>query len=193
MTQAYPLQWPPHIKRTSKHKQINSRFDISPDRARRMLREESEKMGRYVVISTNVELRRDGEPYANRKPPSDTGVAVYFKRKGQQVCLSCDQYIHVWENMRAIGKTLEAMRGIERWGTSELLDQAFSGFTAIPPPDQMSTIVTEAPTNWWDILGVSQQTTLTVAEAAWKALCRNNGGGSTDLNGAIDAARKALS
>jgi len=193
MTEAYPLQWPPHVKRTAPHRRQRSRFDVSPDRARRELRRESELLGRYVVISTNVELRRDGEPYANRRAPSDPGVAVYFDRKGEQVCVACDKHPAVWENMRAIGKTLEAMRGIERWGTSELLDQAFSGFTALPPPDQMSPIVAQAPSNWWTVLGVAPDCPLAVAEAAWKALARTTPENERyAINAAIEVARKEI-
>jgi hypothetical protein len=39
-----------------------------------------------VVVTTNVELRRNGRPYANQGS-SDTGLAVYFTRKG------CEQAI----------------------------------------------------------------------------------------------------
>lgn len=75
MIQAYPLQWPQHIKRTPSYNRQHSRFDVTPDRARRELRQEAERMGQHVVISTNIELRRDGEPYANRRPPAVPGVA----------------------------------------------------------------------------------------------------------------------
>ncbi|GHE88550.1 hypothetical protein GCM10016455_05850 [Aliiroseovarius zhejiangensis] len=190
MTQAYPLQWPAHVSRTRPAARRYSRFDVTPDRARRELLREAELMGRHVVISTNIELRRDGEPYANRRAPEDPGVAVYFMRKKQQVCLACDKHPEVWENMRAIGKTLEAMRGIERWGTSELLDQAFKGFTALPPPDQMSPIVTPAPSNWWDVLGVSPDASWAVIKGAHRALVMEAGGGTVELNAAYDAARK---
>ncbi|HGG04708.1 MAG TPA: hypothetical protein ENK28_04565 [Aliiroseovarius sp.] len=93
--------------------------------------------------------------------------------------------------MRAIGKTLEALRGIDRWGTAEFLNQAFQGFTALPPPDQMSDIIVP-PTQkqWWQVLGVSQDCPLVVAEGAYKALCRDRGGADVELNAAIDAARK---
>jgi hypothetical protein len=35
------------------------------------------------VVSTNSELRRHGRPYANHRT-TDTGVAVYFTRKGRE-------------------------------------------------------------------------------------------------------------
>lgn len=183
--EAYPLHWPQGRQRTPTHRRAQSRFDVSADRARRELRAEAERHGRQVVLSTNVELRRDGEPYASRRAPEDTGVAVYFIRKGRPVCFACDQYQQVWENMRAISKTLEAMRGIERWGSAEMLDRAFTGFEALPSPE----MVTPAPNKaWWEILGVTPGATRQQINNAWKQKCRDNGGASVELNNAKDAA-----
>jgi hypothetical protein len=77
--------------------------------------------------------------------PYDPGVAVYFVRKGQQRVLACDKYHGVHNNIHAIAKTIEALRGIERWGTADMLDRAFEGFSALPAP--------QAVENWWDVLG----------------------------------------
>ena len=130
-------------------------------------------MGKHVVISTNVPLRRDGEPYASRREPDDTGVAVYFQRMpgSETVCLACDKFIHVWENMRALGKTLEAMRGIERWGSTELLNRAFVGFTALPSPDAKTT-PPPTPRLWFEVLDVSPSAPVDVISAAYKAKAR---------------------
>lgn len=183
--EAYPLHWPQGRQRTPVHKRVHSRFDMNPDRARRDLRLEAERHGRQVVLSTNIELRRDGEPYASRRAPDDTGVAVYFLRKGRPVCFACDQYREVWENMRAICKTLEAMRGIERWGSAEMLNRAFTGFEALPSPD----MVTPSPNKtWWEILGVTAGATRSEITDAWKEKCRANGGASVELNSAKEAA-----
>lgn len=156
MTQAYPLQWPAGRPRTKAHLRYESRFDVTADRARQELVWEVERMGgQHMVISTNVPLRRDGYPYAHGIPDGgDPGVAVYFVRKKQQICFSCDQYHKVWENMRAIGKTIEAMRGIQRWGAEEMLDRAFTGFTALPSPDAIVT-----PATWWETLGITARAT----------------------------------
>lgn len=183
--EAYPLHWPPGRSRTQSYKRIASRFDMTPDRARRELRLEAERHGRQIVISTNVQLRRDGEPYASRNAPSDPGVAVYFLRKGRPVCFACDQYQQVWENMRAISKTLEAMRGIERWGSAEMLDRAFTGFEALPSPDMVTPPPNKA---WWEILGVAPNATADQVHMAWKDCCRANGGATVELNNAKEAA-----
>lgn len=140
---AYPLQWPAGWQRTPETAREWGSFKGTLDAIRRELLNEIDAiaLGRdartrtirnYVVISTNFPLRRDGEIHAGAKEPTDPGVAVYFKRKGKQVCLACDKYDRVWKNMRAISKSIEAMRGIERWGSSQLLDRAFTGFAALP-------------------------------------------------------------
>src|SRR4051812_38337857 len=97
-----------------------------------------------VVISTNVELRLDGLPRSDRRNPVDPGAAVYFKLKGKQKVLACDKYGTVGENLYAIGLTIEATRGIERWG-SVTTEQAFAGYIAL-----------EAKTgpSCWDVLGI---------------------------------------
>jgi hypothetical protein len=72
-----------------------------------------------------VQLRQDGLPYANRRAPSDTGAAVYFSYKGRQMCFACDKWQDVYDNIYAISKTIEALRGIERWGAGDMVEQAF--------------------------------------------------------------------
>jgi hypothetical protein len=90
---------------------------------------------RYPVLSTNVPLRRDGLPYAGQKEPDDAGIAVYFMWQGKQMTFACDRWDKVGDNVRAIGKTIEALRGIERWGASDMMERAFSAFEALPAPD----------------------------------------------------------
>lgn len=87
-----------------------------------------------AVVSTNVALRRDGLPLASAKRVDDPGVAVYFLYKGKQTCFACDRWDKVEDNIYAVAKTIDAMRGIARWGTGDMLDAAFNGFTALPPP-----------------------------------------------------------
>lgn len=87
----------------------------------------------HVVLSTNIELRRDGLPKVTRAQPDDKGVAVYFTRDGKQQCIPCDQWNKVEDNIQAIRKTVQALRGIERWGAKSFVDAAFMGFQALPP------------------------------------------------------------
>lgn len=137
-----PLCWPADQRRTPAHERVYGQFEGSLDQVRRELLDEIDqlifgKMARYytarneVIISSNYRLRGDGQIHASAKDPEDPGVAVYFKRKQKPVCFACDKYDRVWKNIRAIQKTIEAMRGIERWGSTQLLERAFTGFLAL--------------------------------------------------------------
>jgi hypothetical protein len=95
-------------------------------------------------------LRRDGLPLANHRTPSDLGVAVYFTYRGRQMCLACDQWDKIQDNIHAIRKTIEAFRGIPRWGTGDMMERAFTGFEELPAPGQ------QAKRPWWQVLGVNQ-------------------------------------
>jgi hypothetical protein len=154
--QAYPLCWPAGWPRHSGQRERGA-FDGSFDKVRRRLVLEIERLmlGKEatrwhtpegsIILSTNMPLRRDGSPYASAAAPQDPGVAVYFVRKKKPVCFACDKYDAVWKNLRAIQKTIEALRGIERWGSSQLLDRAFTGFAALPEKTQA---------NCWEVLGI---------------------------------------
>lgn len=84
-----------------------------------------------VIVSSNVPVRRDGLPYSNAREPDDPGVAVYFEMKGQKHCLTCDKWDRVADNLNAIAKHIEAMRGQLRWGVADVAAM-FAGFKALP-------------------------------------------------------------
>ena len=56
----------------------------------------------------------------------------------------------MWKNLRAIQHTIAALRGIERWGSTTMLERAFTGFAALPAstgPDPWETLgITRAAT-----------------------------------------------
>lgn len=87
--------------------------------------------GTNIVVSTNLPLFRDGYPIASGMEPKDPGVAVYFSLSSKPMAFACDRYVYVHENMQAIAKTIEALRGIERWGASDMMERAFTGFKAL--------------------------------------------------------------
>lgn len=151
--EAYPLQWPLGWKRTKNP--VRSRFGKyydkpSIEKARQFVQQELKRMGAtHPIISTNQALRLDGMPYSNRREPDDKGVAVYFTYQGDQRVIACDSYVDMGSNLYAIGLTIEAMRGIDRWGCSEILARAFQGFKALPETASASSQA------WWTVLGVS--------------------------------------
>ena len=95
------------------------------------------------------------------------------------------------ENARAIWKSIEALRGLERWGAKSFVDAAFRCFEALPAP---------GVTHWRHVLG-SAVMTLDDAEARYRKLARErhpdrptgSEAAMADLNVAIGMAREELS
>lgn len=186
MTEAYPLQWPVGRPRTKRRER--SRFNVSFAKARDHLFRELALMGaRLPVLSTNVSLRRDGLPYANQPEPEDSGICVYFEKKGKQFAFACDRWDRVRDNVQAVRHTIAALRGLDRWGTGDMVEAAFTGFEALPPP------------SWRTDLGLGSEATIDEAEREYRARARAahpDTGGSEDamsrLNVAIQQARTEL-
>lgn len=139
-----------------------------------------------MILSTNVELRLDGQPRSDRGNPSDPGVALYFKLKGRDTALACDRWVRVADNITALAKHIEAIRGMERWGVGTV-EQVFTGYQALPSPEQ-----------WWDVLGVDSDAAADLIERRYRLLAQtaHPDRGGTDaamarLNAARDAGRKA--
>jgi hypothetical protein len=152
--EAYPLYWPEGRPRSKW--QYQSNFKASLGEARDGLLAELSRLGaRKIILSTNIPLRQDGLPYANASEPHDSGAAVYFEYKGKPMCFACDKYKRVRENLRAIEKTIDAIRGIERWGSSDMMERAFRGFTALPE---------KAGEYWRDVLQIPAEQKVNAAD-----------------------------
>lgn len=148
MADAFPLCWP-HGRPRTKSPQF-SQFKTSFAKARDEVIKELGRMGVRdwnIIISSNIPLRRDGLPYAGQANPNDPAIAVYFRYKEKPHVFACDRFRKVEDNLWAICKTIEALRGIQRWGTGDMMERAFTGFAALPAPN--------APEKWNVILGVS--------------------------------------
>lgn len=160
--EAYPLSWPQGWKRTPVRD--SSKFKTTFGRARdELMREISRLGGRNPILSTNIPLRRDGLPYSGMAQPKDPAAAVYFVYKNKSMCFACDQWSKIEDNIWAICKTIEALRGIERWGASDMLDRAFTGFTALPSPAN----------EWWQVLGLPNKPNPTPTEYSNAKSLRN--------------------
>lgn len=139
---ASPLYWPAGVPRNDAPKR--SQFGkykkpIPVSRASNQVLHELRLMGgTEVIISTNLKLRLDGLPRSGQREPEDPGAAVWFERNKETTCIPIDQYDRLGCNLWAIAHTIEAMRGIERWGGSTTIGQAFKGFAALPAPEQIS-------------------------------------------------------
>lgn len=161
--QAYPLSWPQHRPKTKfRTRSPFGNHSISGGTSE-LYAEIRRLQGSNIVLSTNVELRQDGLPRSDRRPPADPGVAVYFRLKDKPIVMACDKWSSVEDNLWAIVKHIEAIRGTTRWGVGELT-QAFGGYTALPAPPDMRP--------WFEVLDVKETCTLTEAREAWIRGCK---------------------
>lgn len=163
---AFPLQWPAGWDRTPAGRRKRASFGkkgqssyggwqtknaLTIAQALERVRGELSRMGIRdddLVVSTNLQLRLDGFPRSNQPEPKDPGVAVYWtepKQRGNPPrCMAIDRYDRVADNLAAVAATLDAMRAIERHGGAEILERAFTGFTALPGPGTSE--------HWTDVL-----------------------------------------
>lgn len=128
---SFPLQWPDGWKRTQNRfrpKFHEGHFAIVRDS---IIKQLNRMGGTHVVITSDLPTRWDGLPYANARC-DNPAVAVYWVKDGREHVIACDRWRTIGFNLRAIDMTLEAMRGIERWGSSKMVEQAFAGFAALP-------------------------------------------------------------
>ena len=146
----YPLAWPRGWKRTTSRRQAmfskkvrSANYDGSSsyvrtenlsvgDGLQRLLGELRRLGARNPVISSNLQLNRDGSIKAGQaKMLADPGIAVYFRLNQQPRVLACDKWNSAADNMAAIAGHIEAIRTQERYGVGTL-DQAFAGYAALP-------------------------------------------------------------
>jgi hypothetical protein len=164
-TTAYPLCWPvgrPREKSRATHARFKATFAAARDEC---LLEISRLGGSSAIISTNIALKRDGTPAAVEwgKMIPDPGVAVYFKRNGKDLCFCCDRWNHVQDNMRAVALTIEALRGISRWGTGDMMEAAFTGFKQLAESSDSS---------WWQVLGIPVNSSPEQVKEAYRLLAK---------------------
>lgn len=180
--QAYPLSWPAGWKRTAPQQRRRAAFGTAKhvsfaggggytqrsaatvaDGIKRLQLELDRLGARSVTLSTNVETRLDGLPRSGQREPDDPGAAVYFSLDKRPIALACDKWDRTADNIIALAKHIEAMRGMDRWGVGSL-SQAFAGYAALPSPEQKRP--------WWDVLGVPSTASRDEIEAAYRKLAR---------------------
>lgn len=182
---AFPLCWPEGWPRTPRNQTQESRFKRScsfaarhhsMDEVRRSLANELDRLGaRNPILSTNIRLRLDGLPYSNQAQPDDRGAAVYFELKGKPVSLACDRWDRVEDNIWAIVKHIESLRGQDRWGVGNI-EQAFRGYLALPERGTGSA--------WWEVLGVAVNASAEQVKEAYRLLAKKHhpdAGGDTEM------------
>lgn len=186
MPAEYPLAWPSGWPRTAKSARKRAQFNtgrnqVSYSTAEKRLRDELFRLcgSRSPIVSSNM-LRS--------AQPDDVGVAVYFEAPDKPMrVIAVDRYDRVEDNIAAVAATIEAMRAIDRHGGAEILERAFTGFTALA-----------APKSCWDILGVPEGSTDAIIRQAYRQKARtlhNDQAGENrlaELNVARDEAVKLV-
>jgi hypothetical protein len=178
---AYPLCWPPSVKRSDSRE--TSRFNTTWGKARAKVRNslrlfagDSGKRLDDIVISTN---------YLGSARPDDPGVAVYFTWDNIPICIAVDRYKTPWENLTAIFHVIEARRTELRHGTLELVRASLRGFHALPPPGDRP---------WRDVLGIKGPATRELVLDVYRRLAierHPDRGGSDRMMAELNAARDA--
>ena len=146
--------------------------------ARRTLADEVRRFGgKELIISSNLELRLDGNPRSGQRQPSDVGVAIFFQRAKVDMALACDVYTTVEDNLWALCRTLDALRQIERDGSPALIHRAFKGFAALPDPDTKK---------WFEVFNLAETASNQEIKQAYFDLAKkyhpdNQGTGNVDL------------
>lgn len=165
MSLVSPLQWPAGWPRAKRREP--SRFQVTLAAARDDLYRELELMrARNMTISSNAALNLNGTISARQPFITDPGVAVYFTRKGQDLSIACDRWDTIGDNIRAVGLSVAALRGLERWGSSELVDAAFRGYAALPETTSGET--------WWAVLDVESTASADWIDEAFRVLAKRH-------------------
>lgn len=208
MTQAYPLSWPDGWPRTKPNyrMRISQRFwNLSLHKAVTGLYQELSRLGaRSIVVSTNVEPRLDGMPRAGQRAPDDPGAAVYFHYLDRPMVMAQDKWVEIEGNIRSLALAIQYLRGLERHGGGHMMERAFHGFSALPPPKQ-STAPSARP--WREVLGMDAPyladmpvaDVIVIAESRYRSAARDahpdrghDAADMIELNAAIAEARREL-
>lgn len=188
----YPLQWPDGWARTNPMERRRSRFSTTPAAAWDNLETEIFRLGAVDwVASANQPMLMNGRRSATAGRVDDPGVAAYWRQPTGtgyvERVIACDRWDRLHDNVHAISLSIGALRGLDRWGATDLVDKAFEGFKMLPP----------AKRAWFEVLGVQPDAPLSVVEAAYKALAKErhpDHGGEVaafrELSEAIAEARK---
>jgi len=199
---AYPLQWPDGWPRTAGARDRGWHFRegggqgitrrlVTFESARQKLAAELDRLGAdNVILSTNIPLRLDGAPRARGSAATsvdDTGVAIYFTLHGRKMVMACDRYDGPAANCRSLGLAIEALRQLERHGGGAMMERAFAGFAALPPP-----LKPRRP--WREVLGFAPADHADVdwIEVRFRTLakeCHPDAGGSHEAMAELSAAR----
>jgi hypothetical protein len=165
-----PLNWPEGQRRTVKRRKAP--FEAKTVTILNELDRSVRKLGiTDVEITTDRRVRVDGQVSMAADNTIDPGIAIYFKRKGEDVCIAFDRFNGFWGNLRAIGLYLEYMARLESYDMTEIADKAFTGFTALPAhATPKSNLRYHVPKDWYEVLQLAPTAEREVIRAAYRKL-----------------------
>lgn len=204
----YPLQWPARLPRTKPADRRWSHFGKNGDRGglsphitgQEVISELARLGATDWVITSNMPSRgSEGLPYADAPKGDDPGIAVWFQFRRVERVFACDRWRTPAENLRAIAKSIEAMRGLDRWGVSDVLEGVFAGFAAaLPAGSPMKRPWREVLGGLWPE-GMEAEDTLALARGRHRRLIAEahpdvggDVGRAAELNAALDEATAEL-
>lgn len=160
---SYPIKfhpltgWPDAFTKNRTQSLFQVTYSATRDDLERELRAVSARNVCIYLDVTESQIRLDRELRADAKP-GHPGVMLTFTTPGQDpndpTELHCDTYVNWHHNLRGIVLSLEALRGVARWGVSKR-NQQYQGFKlvkasapplakAVPAADQLFGSVAEA-------------------------------------------------
>lgn len=141
---AYPLDWPARRERTPDYKRKPAKGagtfvagvkalakQVGMMRVGRLARPASN-----IVVTANVRLKSNGQPYAGGTNPDDPGVSVRFRVGDLWYALSCDRWATPAGNLAALAKVVEHLRAVARHGNAGDFEAVLYAFTIVAPTPQ---------------------------------------------------------
>ena len=148
----------------------------------------SDTMDKWGVVSWKVTEPKGARKEAPYQSDEERTVTLTYVLRGRTIHLTMGKQNRAVDNLRVLYLAVEAMRLNERRGISDVLESAYLQLAA--PSEAIDP---------YELLEIRPDTSLEVAEAAYKAKVRNihpDRGGSSEhmkaLNRAIDEIRKKL-
>ena len=196
----YPLAWPPGRARVPRHAREPDRYKVTSVAAAIVSIENEVKRWRSAERDARITAWELTTDMAARGMPEDPAAALWFDLAGKDITggqqlmvLACDRFRRLEQNIRAISLTMERLRLVDEIGAYSLV-AAVEGARALPPPSRVRGEAVAVPGQpWHEVLGVVPDAPLLVAEAAYRALAKEQGEGGNhlvELNLAIEKARR---
>lgn len=110
-----------------------------------------------AIIQMDLEdkdIRNDGQPRANANPERSRIIVSFVHPKQGALSYPCWTFPRWIDNVRAVSKTLEALRAMDRYGATRT-GQQYTGWKALPPGSS-AIIPAQAPSEDMDIEGCAE-------------------------------------